>query len=250
MPIWLRATLGRQYAELHGSRDCRTHQRGAAAPAEAHYSAKVTAFDRVAGRRLADHQPVPATIPDAEQSRNAILSEAVVRDIIAPAGRQSSEFGLLVEVAAVTGAQKQPACGGRGTRSAGRPGLVMPTSRKVKGKALGAGVDDGPAGDLASPAEAERCIMEELGSYPAVRPRGGKRQIRPGGGVDGLPPHSSIVRQILAGVPIRSSRQPRHLDRGAVGAVRPPPGLCRRNVERTSGFGLLVRFQQCVTFAR
>jgi hypothetical protein len=45
------------------------------------------------------------TIPDAEQSRNVILSDADIRWIIAEAHTLSPEFGLFVEVAAVTGAR-------------------------------------------------------------------------------------------------------------------------------------------------
>jgi integrase len=77
-----------------------------------------------------------ASIPDAEQSRNVILTDAVVHEIIAAAYRQSHEMGLLVEVAAVTGARVsqmarlevhdlQP------DRNA--PRLMMPTSRKGRG---------------------------------------------------------------------------------------------------------------------
>jgi hypothetical protein len=44
-----------------------------------------------------------ASIPDAEQSRNVILPENTIRLIIAAAYRDSPEFGLLIEVAAVTG---------------------------------------------------------------------------------------------------------------------------------------------------
>jgi integrase len=46
-----------------------------------------------------------ATIANAEQSRNVILSEDVVRRIVIEARRVGPEFGLLVEVAAVTGAR-------------------------------------------------------------------------------------------------------------------------------------------------
>src|ERR1051326_2100129 len=46
-----------------------------------------------------------ATIPDAEESRNVILSEEVIRRLIDEAHKHSAEFGLLVDVAAVTGAR-------------------------------------------------------------------------------------------------------------------------------------------------
>ena len=66
-----------------------------------------------------------------------ILPELILRDIIGAARRQSAEFGLLVEVAAVTGArvsqlarievQNLPA-----DREA--PRLMLPTSKKGKGQ--------------------------------------------------------------------------------------------------------------------
>jgi integrase len=46
-----------------------------------------------------------ATIANAEKSRNVILSEGAVRRIVVEARRIGPEFGLLVEVAAVTGAR-------------------------------------------------------------------------------------------------------------------------------------------------
>src|SRR5205085_1110619 len=46
-----------------------------------------------------------AIIPDAQQSRNVILAEDAVRRIVAEAHKQSAAFGLLVEIAAVTGAR-------------------------------------------------------------------------------------------------------------------------------------------------
>jgi hypothetical protein len=45
------------------------------------------------------------SIPDAEESRNVILAEPAVRTVIAEARRENAEFGLLVEVAAATGAR-------------------------------------------------------------------------------------------------------------------------------------------------
>ncbi len=45
------------------------------------------------------------TIANAQQSRNVILSEAVVRQIVIEARRLGDEFGNLIEVAAVTGAR-------------------------------------------------------------------------------------------------------------------------------------------------
>ena len=78
-----------------------------------------------------------ATIPDAQQSRNVILSDAVVRQIVAATYEQSEQFGLFVEVAAVTGARpSQLARLEVQDLQANRsdPRLMMPSSRKGGGR--------------------------------------------------------------------------------------------------------------------
>lgn len=94
-----------------------------------------------------------ASIPDAEQSRNLILPEAAVRQIIVAAQQQSREFGLPIEVAAVTGPRVSP------TRSievqdlqADReaPRLMMPDLAQGQRK------KDGAAPSGANPARARR----------------------------------------------------------------------------------------------
>ena len=78
-----------------------------------------------------------ATIPDAEESRNVILPESIVREVIAKAYEENAEFGLLVEIAAVTGArvsqvsrlEVQDVQGDRAD-----PRLMMPSSRKGRGQ--------------------------------------------------------------------------------------------------------------------
>ena len=90
--------------------------------------------ERIANRRA--WETGLATIPDAEQSRNVILGESDVRWIIAEAHAQSPEFGLFVEVAAVTGARvSQLARIEVQDLQADRadPRLLMPTSRKGRG---------------------------------------------------------------------------------------------------------------------
>lgn len=76
-----------------------------------------------------------AGLPDAEQSRNVILSDAVVKAIIDAAYGQSPEFGLLVEVAAVTGARYSQIAGLLvGDMLSGKDHrLNMPTSKKGRG---------------------------------------------------------------------------------------------------------------------
>jgi len=162
-----------------------------------------------------------ATIPDAEQSRNVILPEATIRQIIAEAHARSAQFGLLVEVAAVTGArvsqlariEVQDLQSERAD-----PRLMMPTSRKGKGakKVMRRPVPI-PAG-LA--ARLRALTPNRLPSAPLlVKPSGERwkksdhsRLFRRAAKAAGQDPsevtlyalrHSNIVRQILAGVPIR-----------------------------------------------
>ena len=161
-----------------------------------------------------------ASIPDAEQSRNVILDEATVRRIIAEAHARSLEFGLLVEVAAVTGArvgqlaqlEVQDLQADRET-----PRLMMPTSRKGKGKKM----------VQHRPVPIPLGLAAKLLVLTADRPTTAPLLVKPSGApwkksdhsrlfvraakAAGQDPaqvtiyalrHSSIVRQILAGVPI------------------------------------------------
>jgi integrase len=78
-----------------------------------------------------------ASIHDAEESRNVILSETDIRAIIDRSNEQSAEFGLLVETAAVTGARiSQLARLGVEDLQDDRsdPRLMMPSSRKGRGE--------------------------------------------------------------------------------------------------------------------
>jgi integrase len=162
-----------------------------------------------------------ASIRDAETSRNVILAEAAVRQIIAAAQRQSDEFGLLIEVAAVTGArvsqltqlQVQDV---QADREA--PRLMMPSSLKGKGKKV----------VHRRPVPIPKGLAAKLRVLAADRPATAPLLLKPSGDSwkksdhsrlfaraaksAGEDPrqvtiyalrHSSIVRQILAGVPIR-----------------------------------------------
>jgi integrase len=162
-----------------------------------------------------------ATILDAEQSRNVILPEATVRQIIAAAHARTAEFGLLVEVAAVTGArvsqlariEVQDLQSERAD-----PRLMMPTSRKGKGAKK---VMRRPVPIPATLAARLRALTaDRFPSDPLlVKPSGQpwkksdhSRLFRRAAKAAGQDPsevtlyamrHSNIVRQILAGVPIR-----------------------------------------------
>jgi integrase len=175
--------------------------------------------ERIANRRA--WETGLATIPDAEQSRNVILPEPIVRRIIAEAHRQSAQFGLLVELAAVTGARvSQLAHLGaqdlQDDRSA--PRLMMPTSRKGKGakKVMRRPVPI-PAGlaarlrTLTADCPPTALLLVKPSGEP-WRKSDHSRLFRRTVKAVGLDPaevtiyalrHSNIVRQILAGVPIR-----------------------------------------------
>jgi integrase len=162
-----------------------------------------------------------AAILGAAQARNVILPEPVVRSIIGEAYRQNTEFGLLVEVAAVTGARvSQLARIEVQELQADRedPRLIVPASRKGRRTkvvtrqavpitaGLAARLRAFVAGrPLSSPLLVKRSGTPwRLTDHNAPFQRAAKAA--------GQDPkivtiyalrHSNIVRQILAGVPIR-----------------------------------------------
>jgi integrase len=161
-----------------------------------------------------------SAIPGAQESRNVILPDDTVRRMIAEAHATSPKFALLVEVAAVTGArvsqlarlEVQDLQDGTAAR------LMMPASRKGKGtKAV-----------LRRPVPISSTLAARLATAsngrPAIAPLIAKPNGAPWGRCDhsvpfarlarrcGLDPaevtmyalrHSNIVRQLLAGVPVR-----------------------------------------------
>jgi integrase len=175
--------------------------------------------ERIANRRAWENGL--ATIPDAEKSRNVILSEADVRWIIAEAHAQSPEFGILVEIAAVTGARvsqlfRIEAQDLQADRA--DPRLLMPTSRKGRGTKK----------VLRHPVPIPIGLATKLHVLAKGRPATAPLLLKPNGdcwrkseharlfrrAVDAAHRdpaevtiyalrHSNIVRQILAGVPIR-----------------------------------------------
>lgn len=162
-----------------------------------------------------------ATIPDAEESRNVILAEPVVRQIIGHARAKSAAFGLLVEVAAVTGARLSQLArievqDLQDDKAA--PRLMVPTSRKGRGvkKVLRRPVPI-PAG-LATKLRAVAIGRPSIA--PLLTKQGGEpwrksdhsRPFARAAKAAGLDPevvtlyalrHSNIVRQLLANVPVR-----------------------------------------------
>jgi integrase len=162
-----------------------------------------------------------ASIPDAEESRNVILAEPDVRALIAKAYEQNTEFGLLIELAAVTGARvsqlarlevQDVQC------DRADPRLMMPSSRKGRGQKKIMRRPVPIPTDLA--ARLRLTTTDKTDSTPLLVKPGGipwkksdhtrlfQRTVK-GAGMDPSQVtmyalrHTNIVRQILAGVPIR-----------------------------------------------
>jgi integrase len=166
-----------------------------------------------------------ANIPDAMESRNVILPEPTVRRIVDSAYRHvGTEFGLLVEVAAVTGARvsqlaRLDIADVQGNRT--DPRLMMPSARK--GKKLKkitrrpVPIPEGLAARLL------RATKRRPADAPLLTKPSGERWKRSDhtrlfaravkqAGAEVAEPneitiyalrHSNIVRQLLGGVPIR-----------------------------------------------
>lgn len=167
-----------------------------------------------------------AGLPDAEQARNVILSDAVVGRIVQAAYRVSHAFGLLVEVAAVTGSRYSQIAGLLVGDILPGQRLNMPTSKKGKGtkKTLRRPLPI-PAGLAVRLAEVAQGREEEtpLLLKPSGAPWGKSDHSRlfaravgaAGFSADEIAPyepaeitlyalrHSSIVRSLLRGVPVR-----------------------------------------------
>jgi integrase len=171
-----------------------------------------------------------AALTDAEEARNVVINDAVIAALIDAAYQQSPSFGLFIEVAAVTGsrASQIAALQVGDLQAIGDPRLMMPTSKKGKGKKT---VRRQP---VPIPVDLAKTLMESArgkrenatllprdahgtpfgNSNDHVRPWNRARKAA------GLMPeaiapysleeitmyalrHSSIVRQILRGVPLR-----------------------------------------------
>jgi integrase len=160
------------------------------------------------------------SIPDAQESRNVILAEPVVRDIITHAYEVGGEaFGLFTETAAISGARpSQLARLEIQDLQDGRPDprLMMPSSRKGRGvkkiartpvpitKSLAIKLRHAATGR----ADDARLLVRANGR-PYMRSGHTDRFKRAVDrtGITGVSiyalRHSNIVRQILAGVPMR-----------------------------------------------
>jgi integrase len=78
-----------------------------------------------------------AALPDAERSRNVILPDETVLGIVSAAYAENNELGVLVEVAAVTGARVSQLARlevGDLQNDCSEPRLMMPSARKGRGR--------------------------------------------------------------------------------------------------------------------
>ena len=162
-----------------------------------------------------------ASIHDAEDVRNVILDETAIRTIIGKANEQSAEFGLLVEMAAVTGArvsqlarlEVQDVQDARGD-----PRLMMPSSRKGRGQKkisrrpvpIPVGLAKRLAGAARGRAPAAPLLLKPSGApwkksdHSRLFARAAKAAgLDPGEVTIYALRHSGIVRQLLANVPVR-----------------------------------------------
>src|SRR5262245_17230315 len=162
-----------------------------------------------------------AALPDAEQSRNIIIPDDAVLRVIPAAYEESPQFGRLVELAAVTGARvSQLARLEVGDLQGDRadPRLMMPSARKGKGRKR---IERRPVPiPLNLVTALKQASVGKSSEAPLLtRPDGAPwrhsdhrhpfaRAVK----AAGLDPavvtlyalrHSSIVRQLLANVPIR-----------------------------------------------
>jgi integrase len=229
--VHLREALANKRVALLTTRELRAWRDGLAkqlAPATVNRTA--TAF-KAALNLAADHderivsrQPWDmglASIPDAEESRNVILPEPIVHTLITEANRESAAFGLLVEIAAVTGARvSQLARLEVQDVQIDRPDprLMMPSSRKGRGQKK---IARRPVPIPTGLAERLRLIIADKSANAPLLLKPNEvpwkrsdhsRLFRRAAMRAALDPsevtiyalrHSAIVRQIMAGVPIR-----------------------------------------------
>ena len=182
--------------------------------------------ERITSRRA--WQVGLASLRGAGETRNVILADAVIRTIINAAYEENTELGLLVEVAAVTGARTSQIAKLDVQDLQDRridPRLMMPRSRKGREKkitrrpvpippSLAAKLRDSVSGQqldaalLSTPVKRRNPSSKSLRWGRSDHSKLFARAVR----TAGLDPnevtiyalrHSNIVRQLLAGVPVR-----------------------------------------------
>jgi integrase len=157
-------------------------------------------------------------LANADESRNVILPEPVIRTIINKASDEGDEFALYVEVLAVTGARCDQAARLRVDNLQDRPEprLMMPVSRKGRGRReithRPVPITPGLAAKLRAAvnrrAPTEPLLVKQNGQpwkrsdharpFARVAKKAGLEDVT----IYALR-HSNIVRQLLAGVPVR-----------------------------------------------
>jgi integrase len=158
-------------------------------------------------------------IPDAEEPRNCILTEPDIRRIVDEAYRESPEFGLLVEVSAVTGARFSQLTRLRPEHLQSEradPRLMMPSSKKGKGNKVPyrpVPIPPPLAARLRGLAEGRTASLPQLVKPDGTRWRKSDhsrpfaRCVRRAGLAADVTlyalRHSNIVRHLLAGTPVR-----------------------------------------------
>src|SRR6516165_2822399 len=164
-----------------------------------------------------------AALPDAHRARNVILTDEQVRALIAAGYAEDSALGVLVEVGAVTGARpsqlERLEVGDLQLDRADGPRLLMPSSRKGRGHRR---IDRHP---IPIPESLADRLRQAAGTREATAPlllrtddtpwrassANHRLPFQRAAARAGLGPnatfyalrHSSIVRGLLAGVPVR-----------------------------------------------
>jgi integrase len=154
-----------------------------------------------------------ARLPGSERTRNVVLPDATIRAIVAEAYALGRDFGLLVEVLAVTGTRTSQALALRVDDllvgdNAG-PRLMMPSSRKGRRRELTrsplpipaslaaalrtAAAGRPPTSPLLARPSAPQQIFRRLAERLHLGPQVSLYALR----------HSSVTRMLVAGVPIR-----------------------------------------------
>jgi integrase len=166
-----------------------------------------------------------AALPDAHRARNVILDDATVRRIVAAAYDYDRALGLMVEVAAVSGARLSQLARLEVAdlqADGPEPRLLMPLSAKGRARskrherrpvpitpALAAVLKQGAQGRAPDAALLLRANGERWGHGRRRHHRDDFRAVIEAAGLDpdvatlSALRHSSIVRQLLANVPIR-----------------------------------------------
>lgn len=172
----------------------------------------------------------PKTIPDrnawrvglkkianADESNNVIISDEEVGRVVAAAYEQSREFGLYVEVAAVTGSRPSQLrkLRVRDLKDGQNPYLMMPVSNKGRGEKKVRYRQNPISRELAAKLKTNREPNEPLLLRPSGQPWELRDHTKPFKWVAkraGLDPevvtmyalrHSFVVRAVLRGVPLR-----------------------------------------------